>query len=904
MAFLKVNGFHTGVTGKPDGIGDFLRAVDAAGVPFFAYCASGTTSLIDAQEIMRSSDVSHNAVFRRVRFPHNQGGYDVPDYNLEPREAAILQWESHRDRWPSDLDPNLIYGETVNELRKEVEWADWIGEFCYETAVLALNEGWKWIGPGYSTGTPDEGSWDTPGMQKFLRIASENRGRIGVALHEYSLDQDDITYNLGFHVGRFRFMNESCLRHGFKPPNVFFTEWGWGERNIPSAEEAIKQIIDIGALYAQYSNVKGAAIWALDGGWGTLHEQTHKLMKPLEEALIETRYNDPVDPDPEDEVDYVVVANLVPHEYITADVDHVVAETWERKQSIVASADDAGRLVKPGKPGSHVMVWDAQLWKDDIVAWLKANYGVAVETKRTKPIIPPIPDFPIPEDRDHMPLVIDVSRWQDRNGNGIPDDLDFEMLRDIARVRGVIIRTSQGGTVDYMYDDWLRVAGGANLPTGNYHRLAGNIPAAYQFEVFMSARVEGKLGDWLDVEKFGDDIPTADQVLEFERLYWKATGKQIGIYTNFSTWHFHVQLRDRERPLWLANYESEPGALERPVAVPKPWKRDDWTVDNTHFKYWQYGAYTLPGSPSPIDCNAFHGSHAEFNWRYSTLPPNPEGKAALGLHAGADGGDLSQDEFDEFTTLDPGVIKILSSTGASSVARLATENPLVPFIIRAFLDFGGRDVSPQQFIDWTIPDVERAIVQLKAGNEVWIELHNEPNLSVEGLGSSWANGEEFNDWFMAVLAGYRREIPGGKYLFPGLSPGGSVDGLKLDSWEFLIDCTTAVKAADGLAIHSYWSKDWPMEQTFAQIDPVVARFPNKPIWITEASNNRGGVTPVRKAEEYVGFVDLLRKDYPEILGVTYFIASASNPGWQWLTGSGETWVDVNMAERIRALSQV
>ena len=68
MAFLKINGFHTSTTGRADGIGDFLRDVDAAGVPFFAYYADGTTALSDAQAIMRGSDVAHHAVFRRTTF--------------------------------------------------------------------------------------------------------------------------------------------------------------------------------------------------------------------------------------------------------------------------------------------------------------------------------------------------------------------------------------------------------------------------------------------------------------------------------------------------------------------------------------------------------------------------------------------------------------------------------------------------------------------------------------------------------------------------------------------------------------------------------------------------------------------------------------------------------------------
>ncbi|MFN2246873.1 MAG: hypothetical protein ACK2U4_07135 [Candidatus Promineifilaceae bacterium] len=148
MATLKVNGFHTSTTGRSEGIGQFLRDVDAAGVPFFAYCVDGTTSLVDAQNIMKNSRVAHHAVFRQSYFPHNQGGSDVPDYEKDPQTAAREQWESHRARWPEELDPGLIYRETVNELRKEVKWADWIGKFCYYTGLYALRDGFKWCGPG------------------------------------------------------------------------------------------------------------------------------------------------------------------------------------------------------------------------------------------------------------------------------------------------------------------------------------------------------------------------------------------------------------------------------------------------------------------------------------------------------------------------------------------------------------------------------------------------------------------------------------------------------------------------------------------------------------------------------------------------------------------------------------
>ncbi|MFN2135058.1 MAG: hypothetical protein ACK2UK_03835 [Candidatus Promineifilaceae bacterium] len=293
MAYLRINGFHTATTGRSEGIGQFLIDVDAAGVPFFAYCVDGTTSLLDAQRIMQRSNVPHHAVFRQSYFAHNQGGTDVPDYNEDPHVAARKQWLSHRTRWPQELDPSLIYGETINELRKEVEWADWIGEFCFQTGLLALADGYKWCGPGYSAGTPDEGAWETPGMLKYLDLVQRHPEHLAVALHEYSLTTQDISNGDGGLIGRFQQLLDACKRSNIAPPPIFFTEWGWSHNRVPDPEQAIKDILEVGELYAKFPSIKGSAIWALDGGWNSLATQTARLMEPLKKALINTRYPDP-----------------------------------------------------------------------------------------------------------------------------------------------------------------------------------------------------------------------------------------------------------------------------------------------------------------------------------------------------------------------------------------------------------------------------------------------------------------------------------------------------------------------------------------------------------------------------------------------------------------------------------
>ncbi len=382
MAYLKINGFHTSTTGRSEGIGQFLKDLDAAGVPFFACCVDGTTSLVDAQQIMAGSRVAHHAVYRQSYFAHNQGGSDVPNYDEDPAVAARKQWESHRARWPKELDPALIYGETVNELRKEVEWADWIGEFCYHTGLLALRDGFKWCGPGYSAGTPDEGAWETPGMLKFLDLVQRHPRDLAVALHEYSLTTGDIWNGEGGLMGRFVQLIETCGHYKIEPPPIFFTEWGWTHNRVPEPEKAMQDILEVGALYAKYPSVKGTAIWALDGGWNSLAVQTARLMEPLRNLLLKTRYPDPEVPPMNDNEpvrspglpreqygrEYLVAAQGTSMEAWLA----ICRQAFALKQTVGFSYDDAGLGALDRK--SAVLYDIPPSKRAEFLAWYEKHY--------------------------------------------------------------------------------------------------------------------------------------------------------------------------------------------------------------------------------------------------------------------------------------------------------------------------------------------------------------------------------------------------------------------------------------------------------------------------------------------------------------------------------------------------
>jgi murein DD-endopeptidase MepM/ murein hydrolase activator NlpD len=278
---------------------------------------------------------------------------------------------------------------------------------------------------------------------------------------------------------------------------------------------------------------------------------------------------------------------------------------------------------------------------------------------------------------------------------------------------------------------------------------------------------------------------------------------------------------------------------------------------------------------------------------FPDAPPDPEpppaGLARLGLHASADAG-LAAGEAGMFAEAKVDMVKVMSIHSPQDVAALANARPGVPFVIRVFQTGWDRPggISPNQFIDWNTQDVQRYMPILQ-GRDIYIELHNEPNLRDEGWQYQWANGAQFSNWLLPVIADFRKTFPTARIVFPGLSPGGDVGGIRYDNIRFVQEAAQAVNACDVLGVHAYWQKDhWPMSLALGQVDAYRRLFPDKPIAVTEASNNRATVTQQRKGEEYIWFWRELQRR-KEVLGVTYFVASASNATWGWDGGTGETW---------------
>lgn len=287
-------------------------------------------------------------------------------------------------------------------------------------------------------------------------------------------------------------------------------------------------------------------------------------------------------------------------------------------------------------------------------------------------------------------------------------------------------------------------------------------------------------------------------------------------------------------------------------------------------------------TPVRVDSEALIPAGQTSQEQINKAEPGTFGRARVGLHASADPV-ISEAEHKEFALLKPGVIKVLSFHSAEDIRRLARAHPDADWVVRAFLSFGERTISPAQFVHDTLPDVQRAVNAL-TNRQLVVELHNEPNLVEEGLTHSWQDGATFATWFIDVLGRYRQALPGIRFIYPGLSPGSSVSGIKMDHIQFLETSREAIVAADGLGVHLYWSHIYPMRRALEVLDDYISRFRNTPIWITEASNNKRETTAAQKAQEYLHFWHALQSR-PIVQGVTYFVASASNPAF-----AHEVWV--------------
>ncbi len=261
---------------------------------------------------------------------------------------------------------------------------------------------------------------------------------------------------------------------------------------------------------------------------------------------------------------------------------------------------------------------------------------------------------------------------------------------------------------------------------------------------------------------------------------------------------------------------------------------------------------TVPPPPAP-----------SYNWSY--------GKCLVGVNGRADG-PMADADYPVIQTARLEAVKLLSSARPENVDRLKQINQNMFIMVRLFAAFQGRTVRSDEFASW----VEGDVSQFYNRGVRYFEVHNEPNLQIEGWTYSWQDGKEFGNWFKDVAQRLKAKFPEAKFGYPGLSPGASISGQRLDSWAFLGQGDEAVRSADFLCCHCYWVSDADQVAATGGLvyEEYRRRYPDKLLFITEFSNPTDNTDMATKGRQYVNYYNRLRT-LPGMGAAFAFVLSAS-----------------------------
>lgn len=410
-------GFHFGPGGNRNGwIQNYLLPLTEAGIPAVIKSVDDPGPLIEAQAIAIASGVPHHLIWRRSG---NQ--FDVPNYNDTPRKAALDHFKLHLAEWPQDLEPELTWWETINEVDKER--SEWLNEFAIETAQLILSSPYRWLAFGWSSGEPEVAHWED--IKDYLTMTAHHPHKLGVALHEYSYD-DDIKNLFPYLVGRHEFLFDLMSDWG-NLPTVYITEFGWHYNKLPTHEDCLAAMQWTANLYRKYPNIKGAALWYLGMGYGNIHNQAQQLLAPWAQYIIQDGYQPAPPPSPSPPDGETRIPVLIAQEATRSRYLQLAGKTYKERRTVTFSHNDAADVVVRGNDGSHVVVTDPhQPSQKRAMIWFN-TYGIAYHKDGDDPPPPAPPPPPIPP--DDINQIVGLHASADPGGITLEEVEEFNTLK-------------------------------------------------------------------------------------------------------------------------------------------------------------------------------------------------------------------------------------------------------------------------------------------------------------------------------------------------------------------------------------------------------------------------------------------------------------------------------------------
>ena len=233
-------------------------------------------------------------------------------------------------------------------------------------------------------------------------------------------------------------------------------------------------------------------------------------------------------------------------------------------------------------------------------------------------------------------------------------------------------------------------------------------------------------------------------------------------------------------------------------------------------------------------------------------PPTEQTRALVGLHGSADGSWGNAVLDDTQRLIKTGKIeayKGLSNESADSVKILKDINPDMFFCIRLMAKVNAEQPTASDFVQEVASHARSWWNQ----GVRYFEIHNEPNLRIEGMWECWKDGAEFASFWLQVKSYLQEDMPDSKWGFPGLSPTFQIDNVRYSPTRFFSEAWQAVDEADWIGAHCYWQNETELHSDDGGRWWERYKDTGKEILITEFSNPSPDVDKNIKGHQYVNY---------------------------------------------------
>lgn len=939
-------GWHgAGVNGDYSGISEYIAACRASGNPVNFYSVDHA-GIISA-EIMPSYQDHDNIGFRFTEVAGEKlDTIPIEDgrYVGDPAEFFASRYNRVHELYPSDLLPyrDRIYTTYVNEPNTH-NYHDmrYLAEGALTVARLSIRDNRRYAAWGWAGGNPEPEFWQLPETLEFLRLAELHPHLIAIKWHLYSFDNTNLFYDYNYQVQRYLQMYRAAEDHGIAPAKILAGETGWGEDSMLARESSAMAQLDKAQSDMVENRFWGGCMLWTKGDW---HGTIVKDMQSIDPMVTDRarNYEGVTIPKIGEEMDcsefvrdpYNRIVHVASPAYCSPEQRAAIYQKVLDPQSpyygntVGLSFDDAGIGWQCLKSVTAVLWEIPEAKQAEFVDWYATHYGETVVQFAYLDDEPdPEPkkkgfDNPIGESEDPATPNVWPIHWVD----AVPFGMRYSLPSGEAYHTGADLNLNEPywdsdrlAPVYAPEDGYVIFADVGAGTWGNVLVLRHEHPA-FGFVYSRHAHLDSM------IPRAGATVKRGEQI----GLIGNAFGQlayhlhyDIGISAIFEAFPTDWPKLDLGR--LVKNY-MDPKAftrLSRPeIAWPDPSKAYIYRNVNFRVRPTTHATSTiirvLPKGTVVTSLNFLDdfyliktedGEHGWVHQDFITdeLPP-PSQPTKYGIHystEGDRGAGWEQPTRDEMRVAPYGVIKFMSNHNPDVISQIVADNleTCETWIVRAFLSWpSGEIIGPQEFIERTLPDVQRTVNILIAHGidpqSIIIELHNEPNLDAEGFGWSWQNGYECAVFFGTVLLEYTPKLPDGlRYGIGALSSGGAVPLVRQDAVVFLSSMMESASWSlfDVVLAHVYTSGNWEGPYEIDWIDHL-QRFTGMEMWITESSYHppetdpQTGYPAIINGNDYAEkLYELIEKlDQRPCKGVTFFAVSTDS-----LAFEHECWVIAN-----------